>query len=176
MVYGNRMSLNDNAGRPCYYTRPSESEAYMSAAHIIRFIGTVIHELIGHGTGKLLTETAQGEFNFDRNDPPVSPVTGEAIQTWYRPGETWTGVFGKLATTVEECRAFLMSSYLADNRDILGIFGYDQDSTPTADDRELHIPSGWRKLAGVTNVSSDVFRIPAHWSGRSSSTPEFQGR
>lgn len=116
----------------------------MSAAHTVRFIGTVIHELIGHGTGKRLTETAQGEFNFDHNNPPVSPVTGEAVQTWYRPGETWTSVFGKLAHTVEECRAFLMATYMADNRDILGLFGYTQDSNPTTDDRES--PIGVRYL------------------------------
>lgn len=88
MVYGNRMSLNSSPGRPCYYVHPLEAEAFMLAAHICRFIGTAIHELIGHGTGKLLTETASGKFNFDHNNPPISPVTGKPIQTWYRPGET----------------------------------------------------------------------------------------
>ncbi|KAL1854329.1 hypothetical protein Daus18300_011515 [Diaporthe australafricana] len=134
MVYGNRLSLNNSPGRPCHYVHPSENEAYMSAAHIVRHVGTVIHELIGHGTGKLLTETAPGQFNYDPGNPPISPVTGQAVQSWYKPGETWTSVFGKLAPTVEECRAFLMSSYLADNKSILELFGYNQDSVPTADD------------------------------------------
>lgn len=111
----------------------------MSAAHTVRFIGTFIHELLGHGTGKLLTETAQGEFNFDRTNPPVNPVTDETVKTWYRPGDTWTSVFGKLAPSVEECRAFLMSSYMTDNKDVLWNFGYDENSTPTADDRESRI-------------------------------------
>jgi dipeptidyl-peptidase III len=136
MVYENRMNLNSNQGRPCYYIHPSEVEAFTPAADVCRFIGTAIHELIGHGTGKLLTETAPGKFNFDHKDPPISPVTGKHIQTWYRPGETWVSVFGKLAPTVEECRAFLVASYLVDNKGILSLFGYDQKSTPTADYRE----------------------------------------
>jgi len=113
MLYGNRMSLNSSQSRPCYYVHPSESEAFMHADHIVRFIGTAVHELIGHGTGKLLSETAPGKFNFDHTNPPVNPVTGRVVDTWYKPGETWNSVFGKLAPSVEECRAFLMSAYLA---------------------------------------------------------------
>jgi dipeptidyl-peptidase III len=136
MVYGNRMSLNSSQGRPCHYVHPSEIEAFTRAANVCRFIGTAIHELIGHGTGKLLAETSPGKFNFDHKNTPISPVTGKPIQTLYKPGETWVSVFGKLAPTVEECRAFLVASYLADNKDILALFGYDHKSTPTADDRE----------------------------------------
>ncbi|KAK8108992.1 peptidase M49- dipeptidyl-peptidase III [Apiospora sp. TS-2023a] len=95
---------------------------------------TVTHELIGHGTGKLFVETLTGSFNFDKYDPPSSPDTGKPVTTWYKPGQTWNTVFGKLAPTVEECRAFLVAGYLADNKDILAIFGYDDESTPTADD------------------------------------------
>ncbi|KAK1706799.1 peptidase family M49-domain-containing protein [Colletotrichum lupini] len=134
MVYGNRMQLNSSPGRPCYYVHPSEADAYMACAHTVRFVGTAIHELIGHGTGKLLSETAPGKYNFDYENPPVSPVTGQPVQTWYKPGESWNSVFGKLAPTVEECRAFLVSSYLADNKEILALFGYDEHSTLTADD------------------------------------------
>ncbi|KAH8590734.1 dipeptidyl peptidase III [Bisporella sp. PMI_857] len=134
MVYGNRMKLNNSPNRPCYYVHHSEAEVYMSCAHEIRFVGTAIHELIGHGTGKLLVETAPGEYNFDHENLPISPVTYEPITTWFRLGETYNSVFGKLVRTVEECRAFLTADYLVDNRDILALFGYDQGSTPTADD------------------------------------------
>ncbi|XDG04467.1 hypothetical protein ABKA04_004082 [Annulohypoxylon sp. FPYF3050] len=94
----------------------------------------VIHELIGHGTGKFLTEIAPGKFNFNKESPPISPLTGEPIQTWYRPAETWNSVFGKLASTIEECRAYLVAYYLIDNEIILDLFGHDQDNTPTTDD------------------------------------------
>lgn len=57
MVYGTRLSLNDKPDRACHFVHPLEVEAYMSAAHIVRFIGTVVHKLFGHGTGKLVAET-----------------------------------------------------------------------------------------------------------------------
>ncbi|KAJ5722470.1 dipeptidyl-peptidase 3 [Penicillium malachiteum] len=134
LVFGNRMSLNSSPGRPCYYVHHSEIASYISCAHILRFIGTVIHEILRHGTGKPLTETATGNFNFDHKNKPISPVTGQPIKTWYRPGESWNIVFGNLAPTVEECRAFIVANYFADNKDILALFGYDESSTPTADD------------------------------------------
>ncbi|KAI0893450.1 dipeptidyl peptidase III [Annulohypoxylon nitens] len=134
IVYGNRMNLNRSPDRPCYYVHPSETKAFQGYSHILRFISTAIHELIGHGTGKFLTETASGKSNFNKENPPISPLTGEPIRTWYKPRETWNGVFGKLAPTVEECRAFLVSYYLTDNKIILDLFGYSQSSTMTADD------------------------------------------
>ncbi|CAD6449789.1 898e2baa-2291-4aa0-bb4b-2a24cf5a774f [Sclerotinia trifoliorum] len=134
MVCGNRMNLNSSPDRTCYYIHPSEVKTYMTYAHKVRFVTTAIHELIGHGTGKLLAETIPGKFNFDHENPPTSPLTGKPIQTWYKPGQTWNSVFGKLAATVEECRAFLIANYLADNKEILALFGYDQESTPTADE------------------------------------------
>lgn len=60
MVYSNPMRPNSSLGRPCYYIHPSEAEALITAVHIIRFAGTAIHEPRGHGTGKLLAETAPG--------------------------------------------------------------------------------------------------------------------
>jgi dipeptidyl-peptidase-3 len=60
-----------------------------------------LHELTGHGCGKLLQETAPGEFNFDAKNPPVSPLTNEPVTTWYKPGQTWGSVFGGLAGAYE---------------------------------------------------------------------------
>lgn len=136
ILFWNRMLLNNRPGRPCYYVHPAEAQAYMRYAHIIRFNGTAIHELLGHGSGKLLAEPTPGEFNFDHKNPPTSPVTGQPITTWYKQKQNWNSIFGTLAQTVEECRAFLFAYYLADNKEILSLFGYDDESTPTADDCE----------------------------------------
>ena len=91
---------------------------------------------MGHGTGKLLSETSPGIYNFDKNSPPISPLSGKVVTSHYLPGQTWGSVFGKLAGTVEECRAILMSEYFMDNKDLLGIFGYNDRSDITAEQRE----------------------------------------
>lgn len=64
-----------------------------------------LHELLGHGTGKLLQETSPGKFNFSREDHPE-------IKTWYGPSETWGSLFGATAGSFEECRAELVALYL----------------------------------------------------------------
>lgn len=60
-----------------------------------------LHELTGHGCGKLLQETSPGVFNFDKENPPISPLTNKPITTWYKTGQTWGSVFGSLAGAYE---------------------------------------------------------------------------
>jgi dipeptidyl-peptidase-3 len=83
-----------------------------------------IHELLGHGTGKLLQETAPGVFNFDKENPPVSPVTNKPVETYYKPGQTWGSVFGPIAASYEECRAECVAMALSCEFNILKIFGF----------------------------------------------------
>lgn len=117
---------------------PSELEHFRKSTHIVRFLTTAIHELVGHGTGILLSETAPGIYNFDQQNPPISPLNGKAVTSHYLPGQTWNSVFENLAGTVEECRAILVSEYLMDNKDLLCIFGYTNTSEITADDRKCY--------------------------------------
>ena len=49
-----------------------------------------IHELLGHGSGKLLMETAPNKFNFDIKNPPLG-LDGKPVSTYYKLGETWGG-------------------------------------------------------------------------------------
>jgi dipeptidyl-peptidase-3 len=102
--------------------------------HTIRFVATVIHELLGHGTGKLLSETTPDHFNFNAQDPPTNPHTGKKVTSWYRLGETYSSVFEDIAQSVEECRVVLMSAYLIDNKELLSIFGYDEATKLSADE------------------------------------------
>ncbi|KFY21608.1 hypothetical protein V493_07266 [Pseudogymnoascus sp. VKM F-4281 (FW-2241)] len=83
-----------------------------------------VHELLGHGTGKLLQETAPGEFNFDRANPPVSPITGKAVESYYKPGGTFGGVFGAIASSYEECRAECVAMALGCEFSVLKVFGF----------------------------------------------------
>lgn len=94
-----------------------------------------LHELTGHGCGKLLQETAPGVYNFDKSNPPISPITGKPITTWYKPGQTWGSVFGSIAASYEECRAELVAMHLSCEFSALKIFGFgdgtvDMDGEP----------------------------------------------
>lgn len=113
-----------------------ETETFQKHKFPAYYIWVVLHELVGHGTGKLLCQSADGTHNFDVRNPPVNPLTGKPVEMWYKPGQTWTGQFKDLATTVDECRAELVGAYLMDNKELLAIFGYTNSSEIKADDRE----------------------------------------
>ncbi|KAK5990836.1 putative dipeptidyl peptidase 3 [Cladobotryum mycophilum] len=83
-----------------------------------------LHELTGHGCGKLLQETSPGVYNFDKENPPISPITKKPITTWYGPGKTWGSVFGSIAASYEECRAELVAMHLSCEFPVLKIFGF----------------------------------------------------
>lgn len=86
-----------------------------------------IHELLGHGTGKLLSENRDGTFNFDKANPPISPITGKPVTTYYKKGETWGSLFGAIAGSYEECRAEAVAMYLATDASLLKIFGHGEN-------------------------------------------------
>ncbi|KAF2869908.1 peptidase family M49-domain-containing protein [Massariosphaeria phaeospora] len=83
-----------------------------------------IHELLGHGCGKLLQETSHGEYNFDIKNPPVSPISHKPISTYYKPGQTWGSAFGSIAASYEECRAECVAMALSCEFPILKLFGF----------------------------------------------------
>ena len=85
-----------------YYKYSNESLTLMVA----------LHELLGHGTGKLFTQDVDtGKFNFD-HEKLLNPFTGEKITTFYKSNETWSSKFGKLHSGYEECRADIVALYL----------------------------------------------------------------
>ena len=95
----------------------------------------LIHELLGHGSGKLLSSTSPaGVANFDVQNPPLSPLTKRPIVTWYKKGDTYNGVFGDLATLMEECRAECVGAYFMFESELLAIFGYTEKSEVKASD------------------------------------------
>jgi dipeptidyl-peptidase III len=130
------MSANADPNRPFHWVHESEAQEFKKINHVVRFIVTSIHELLGHGTGKLLAETSPGVYNFDLEHRPINSLTGKPVESWYRPGQTWTSVFEKLAGTVEEFRAMLISYYLGTRKDMLSMYGYHEESEIKAEDRE----------------------------------------
>lgn len=112
----------------------SEAEQFKKHKFPAYYWWVVLHELLGHGTGQMMVETTNGKFNFDIKNPPVNPITGEPITSWYKPGQTWTGQFGDLATTVDECRAELVGAYLMDDPELLELLGFTESSDIRAED------------------------------------------
>ncbi|KAJ4418499.1 hypothetical protein N0V85_001408 [Neurospora sp. IMI 360204] len=107
----------------------SDLEVYKKYRDAAFEVQVGLHELTGHGCGKLLQETSPGEYNFDHTNPPISPVTGKPVTTWYKPGQTWGSVFGGLAGAYEECRAELVAMHLSCEFQALKIFGFGDGTT-----------------------------------------------
>lgn len=134
------MSAEGNNAHQSPFVDPSDLHSFQSAKYAAYYWWVVLHELMGHGTGRMMTEESVGKFNFDIQNPPINPLSGEPITTWYKPGQTWTGQFGDLATTVDECRAELVGAYLMDDVELLSLLGHDERSQVTATDRECINP------------------------------------
>jgi dipeptidyl-peptidase-3 len=113
-----------------------EMELFQKHKYPAYYWWVVLHELLGHGTGKMMMEESVGKFNFDASNPPSNPLDGTLIRTWYKPGQTWTGQFGDLSTTVDECRCELVGAFLMDDPEILALFGFTEQADIKASDRK----------------------------------------
>ncbi|KAB5575623.1 peptidase family M49-domain-containing protein [Coniochaeta sp. 2T2.1] len=157
VIIANRMTAESSNAAPCPFIDPSEAETFQKYKYPAYYWWVVLHELLGHGTGKLLAQDANGQFNLDTTNPPIDPLTGKPINSWYRPGQTWTGQFGDLATTVDECRAELIGAYLMDDPELLALFGFTDDSQITAEDLtyNLYLQLGVDGLRGLANFNPE---------------------
>ncbi|KAF7487756.1 Dipeptidyl peptidase 3 [Sarcoptes scabiei] len=98
-------------------------QEYSSAAFEI-IVG--LHELLGHGSGKLLKSTADGKLNFDPSQA-IDPIEKNQISCWYNHNETYDSKFGPISSAYEECRAECVGLYLSTNKKVLKIFGFEEE-------------------------------------------------
>eukprot|EP00666_Eupelagonemidae_sp_cell4sb_P012096 gene12096-4071_t len=102
---------NVDLGNVCTAASPGTYDSFLSgadsslfASHFARAdqVLTGLHELIGHGSGKLLRDDGSGP-----NYPAGlrNPCTGKAVASHYTKGQSFGGVFGSIGGALEECRA-----------------------------------------------------------------------
>lgn len=108
------------------FLRPEDKDLFVKYKIASFEVQVGLHELLGHGSGKLLQEDINGKLNFDV-DSVKDPKTGEKITKWYKAGESWDSKFTTLASTYEECRAECVGIYLCLLSDVLKIFGHVGD-------------------------------------------------
>ena len=165
VIIANRMSVQGDEAESCPFVKTSEMETFNKHKGPTYYWWVVLHELFGHGTGKMMVEESSGKYNFDNDNPPINPLTEQPITSWYKPGETWTGKFGDIATSVDECRAELVGACLLDDKELLEFFGFDENSAITADDSEF--PANLRILSELIYARSKLqhlFTDRGRWS------------
>ncbi|KAL9607596.1 MAG: hypothetical protein Q9167_007500 [Letrouitia subvulpina] len=156
-VIANRRSAEANEADISPFVHPDDVQTFQKYKYTAFYICLALHELLGHGLGRMMTEE-DGKFNFDRANPPINPLTKSPITSWYRPGQTWTSVFADLATAVEECRAQLVGAYLMDSPDLPALFGYPLSTDTATQDLtyNLYIQLGVDGLRGLQDFNVEA--------------------
>jgi dipeptidyl-peptidase III len=135
------MSAEASPKRIPSFVHGSEVENFQKHKYPVYYLWVVLHELFGHGTGKMMVQEEEDKYNFDHEHPPIDPLSKEPTTSWYKPGQTWTGQFGDIATTLDECRAELVGAYLVDDLDLLALFGFTDQTEITAKNGEIALLS-----------------------------------
>lgn len=154
------------------FIKPSDLGVYQRCRDAAFEVQVGLHELLGHGCGKLLQETSPGNYNFDINSPPISPLTGKPVTSWYKPGQTWGSVFGAIAGSYEECRAECVAMALSCDFGVLSIFGFGDGS------EDIDGPAGDILYAAYLSMAHAGIAALEFWDpkGRKWGQPHMQAR
>lgn len=125
---GNVLAASYGSGaKPVTFVRDSDQKLYKALQREAFEIQVGIHELLGHGSGKLYHGgTVDAEALVKSKEP--NPLTGDPITgPFYSTGATWDTTFGKVASSYEECRAECSGIYLCLEPLPLSVFGHTPD-------------------------------------------------
>jgi len=63
--------------------KESDVDLYCKHFSDIWLVKVALHELLGHGSGKLLVQNTDGTFNFDK-EKVLNPFTNKPVETYYK--------------------------------------------------------------------------------------------
>ncbi|KAK8810767.1 hypothetical protein WA158_007342 [Blastocystis sp. Blastoise] len=110
---GNVINAHNSKDRVTFI-REQDQQLYKRANEAFS-VQVGLHELLGHGSGKLFLQEKDKEgkevFNFNYGQLK-NIVTGEPVTSFYKDGESWTSLYKDLANPYEECRAESVGIYL----------------------------------------------------------------
>ncbi|KAG5813677.1 hypothetical protein H9Q74_012556 [Fusarium xylarioides] len=128
LTFSNRVAANNSSAQEHRFLSQNDIEVFEANRSLCFFLQLALHELIGHGCGKLFQESESGSFNFDHHHMPKNPFTDKHIGSWYGPGETPETAFGGIATAYIECLAEGIGLYLMSADGVLSTLAPDTTS------------------------------------------------
>lgn len=144
-----RSAYGSKGDEPEDYLTPEDSDLYKKYVLKSFAVDVAGHELLGHGSGKLFQENADGSFNFDK-ETTVHPITGGSIEKWYKPGETWGSQFKQMGSSYEECRAECVGLFLSTNREMHRIFEHTDEEWEDI----MYISWLWMMKGGIASMAA----------------------
>jgi dipeptidyl-peptidase-3 len=132
---GNVLQASYGAGeKPVSFVAEADQALFKALKGEAFEVQVGIHELLGHGSGKLYHANTADAATL--HGAP-HPLTGEPISgPFYATGATWDSTFGRLASAYEECRAECAGIYLCLEPSVLTIFGHAD--APASEVAQVH--------------------------------------
>ena len=106
---------------PVTFIDDADVELYQSLVTEAFEVQVGLHELLGHGSGKMF----MGNSVASSLEDIINPLTSKCVESYYKDGETYDSKFGSMGSSYEECRAECVGMSLCPNETVLKIFGHE---------------------------------------------------
>lgn len=80
-MIANQLSARTQSNKRSPFLDESDNEAYQKHKHHPSYLWIVLHELLGHGTGRMMVEENEEKYNFDITSPPINLLSTPSAPT-----------------------------------------------------------------------------------------------